>query len=103
MRPKHITLRAACALLQWQVRAGATFRRWPRPGRWGSNAAGGVTQMTAGIRQLLAAAVLLAAGGLAAGQGAFPSRPVHLFVPFVPGGAVDIVARTLGEELSTRW
>jgi tripartite-type tricarboxylate transporter receptor subunit TctC len=59
--------------------------------------------MTAGIRLLLAAACLLAACGLAAGQGAFPSRPVHLFVPFVAGGAVDIVARTLGDELSMRW
>ena len=59
--------------------------------------------MAAGIRLLVATVFLLAAGGLAAGQGAFPSRPVHLFVPFAPGGAVDIVARTLGDELSTRW
>ena len=46
---------------------------------------------------------LLAAGGMAPAQDAFPSRPVHLLVPFAPGGAVDIVARTLGEELSKRW
>jgi tripartite-type tricarboxylate transporter receptor subunit TctC len=54
-------------------------------------------------RPLLAVALLLAAGGLAAAQGAFPTRPVHLFVPFPPGGAVDIVARTLGDELARRW
>src|SRR5258705_7798031 len=47
-------------------------------------------------------APLLAAGGAYA-QDAFPSKPVHLLVPFPAGGAVDIVARTLGDELSRRW
>ena len=47
--------------------------------------------------------VLLAAACGAAAQDAYPSRPVHLMVPFPPGGAVDIVARTLGDELSKRW
>ncbi len=28
---------------------------------------------------------------------------MHIFVPFPPGGAVDIVGRTLGDELSRRW
>jgi tripartite-type tricarboxylate transporter receptor subunit TctC len=40
---------------------------------------------------------------MAPAQDAFPSRPVHILVPFAPGGAVDIVARTLGEDLSKRW
>src|SRR5580704_5865274 len=47
--------------------------------------------------------MLIAAGTLAAAQGSYPARPVHLLVPFTPGGAVDIVARTLGDELSSRW
>jgi tripartite-type tricarboxylate transporter receptor subunit TctC len=53
----------------------------------------------------LIAAVALAALGVtaAAAQGAFPSRAVHIFVPYPPGGAVDIVGRTLGDELSKRW
>src|SRR5579871_1850064 len=33
----------------------------------------------------------------------FPSKPVHLLVPFPPGGAVDIVARSISDELSRRW
>ena len=55
------------------------------------------------IRALAALAALFFSVGAALAQAAFPSRPVHLLVPFPPGGAVDIVARTLGDELSRRW
>ena len=34
---------------------------------------------------------------------AYPTKPVRILVPFPAGGAVDIVARTLGDELSKRW
>jgi len=33
----------------------------------------------------------------------YPSAPVHMLVPYPPGGAVDIIARTLGDELGRQW
>jgi tripartite-type tricarboxylate transporter receptor subunit TctC len=59
--------------------------------------------MTAWIKLAVALVALPLALSAAHAQDAFPSRPVHIFVPFAPGGAVDIVARTLGDELSSRW
>ena len=59
--------------------------------------------MTRWLTLLVSVLPLLAGAATAAAQDAYPSRPVHLLVPFAPGGAVDIVARTLGDELSSRW
>jgi tripartite-type tricarboxylate transporter receptor subunit TctC len=33
----------------------------------------------------------------------FPNRPVTIFVPYAAGGAVDVLARTIGQSLSTIW
>ena len=38
----------------------------------------------------------------AAGQ-EFPSRPVHLIVPYTPGTGADIIARLFGPKLGERW
>jgi tripartite-type tricarboxylate transporter receptor subunit TctC len=59
--------------------------------------------MTTLIKLFASIVALLPAPATAQAQDTFPSRPVHIFVPFAPGGAVDIVARTLGDELSSRW
>src|SRR5436853_19516 len=57
----------------------------------------------AAVRLLLSALSLWLFGAGAFAQEAFPTKPVHIYVPFPPGGAVDIVGRTLGDELSKRW
>src|SRR5262245_41577347 len=57
------------------------------------------------IRLWFVVAVLLLGwfSTVAKAQDDFPSKPVHIYVPFPAGGAVDIVGRTLGDELSRRF
>jgi tripartite-type tricarboxylate transporter receptor subunit TctC len=50
----------------------------------------------------VAMAAALATGGPARAQ-SFPTRPVHIFVPYAAGGGVDILARTLGDVVSRQW
>jgi tripartite-type tricarboxylate transporter receptor subunit TctC len=50
------------------------------------------------MRGWLAAALLAFCCG--AGAQAFPQRPVHIVIPFGPGGLADITMRTLGERLA---
>ena len=54
-----------------------------------------------GMCAVVAAAVLTS--GAAPAQSGFPSKPVHIYVPYSAGGAVDILARTLGDVVSKQW
>ena len=49
----------------------------------------------------IAAAALCAAWSAASAQG-WPSKPVRVIVPFTPGSATDIMARTVSEKLSAQ-
>src|SRR5947209_16775292 len=40
---------------------------------------------------------------MASAEPAFPSRTVHIFVPYAAGGGVDILTRTLADALSRQW
>src|SRR5262245_10997414 len=54
---------------------------------------------------MLVAAILAAWAGAAAAQqpAAYPSRPIHLIVPFPAGGPSDIVARLIGQKMTEDW
>jgi tripartite-type tricarboxylate transporter receptor subunit TctC len=53
-----------------------------------------------GIKTALGLAVIaMLAGGSARAQGNYPNRPIHIIVPYPAGGIVDIVARTVTEQV----
>ena len=51
-------------------------------------------------RRLLALAVLSALGVFSAEAADYPNRPIHVVVPWPPGGPTDAVARVLSQEIS---
>jgi tripartite-type tricarboxylate transporter receptor subunit TctC len=51
------------------------------------------------LARLAVAAAVVALAGAAAAQD-YPSRPVHVIVPFAAGGPADVYARFLGQALS---
>ncbi|MDQ2736250.1 MAG: tripartite tricarboxylate transporter substrate binding protein [Pseudomonadota bacterium] len=66
--------------------------------------------MTTLLRSTLRATLALAALCIAApwstasfAQDAWPTKPVHLVVPFSPGGSTDVIGRMLAQKLAEMW
>src|SRR5271154_5562076 len=59
--------------------------------------------MASWFRMAVVAAAMSAAAGMASAQSPFPSKPLHIYVPYSAGGGVDILARTLGDAVSRQW
>ncbi|MFM9972598.1 MAG: Bug family tripartite tricarboxylate transporter substrate binding protein [Burkholderiales bacterium] len=58
---------------------------------------------TMASHMLATIAVALFACASAAQAQVFPVKPVRLVVPFSPGGAVDVIARTFSQKLGESW
>jgi len=56
-----------------------------------------------GCRLGLIALMLMAGMDIAVQAQTYPAKPIHIIVPFAPGGITDVVARALGQRLSEAW
>lgn len=52
------------------------------------------------LHGLKACACIAALACIAPAYAAFPDRPIHIVVPYTPGGSSDVIARSLGDELA---
>ncbi|MGZ5787234.1 MAG: tripartite tricarboxylate transporter substrate binding protein [Ramlibacter sp.] len=55
------------------------------------------------MRNTLAALAVAVLATAANAQAAWPAKPIHIVVPFTPGGSTDILARSIGAELNKAW
>ena len=61
--------------------------------------------MTVSLRLIRSAGVaaLLSVASWSAQAQSYPTRPVTIYVPYSAGGAVDVLARTIGQSLAKSW
>ena len=80
----------------------------PRRARWSSERKSVLTRRSiiATLPCCAALLVISSISGVAFAQSpaaAYPSKPIRFVVPFTPGSASDILARTVGEKLAATW
>jgi len=56
-----------------------------------------------GLATLVALQALAMSANAQSPADKYPDRPIHIIVPFAPGGSVDVVARVLGQKLAEAW
>ena len=52
------------------------------------------------LGRIFAAAVLALAATVAGAQAKYPAKPIHILVPFAPGGGSDFIARFIAQRLT---
>ena len=55
------------------------------------------------VLKLAAATLPLLAAGTPAFAQSYPNKPITLVAPFSPGGALDLIARTMAQKLQEQW
>lgn len=55
------------------------------------------------ITQALVIGAAMLLGTSAASADNFPSRPIHIIVPYAPGGSTDLLARSVAKQLTASW
>jgi tripartite-type tricarboxylate transporter receptor subunit TctC len=55
------------------------------------------------MAQAAGLAAVLPRAAHAQAQATFPSKPVHLIVPYAPGGSADVLSRIVAQHLSQQW